>query len=86
MDATRFAEANVILKGPEGREDIHDLYAYRDEEQTMFTSVWQPTAEELELLNQGQPVCLSVLGAIHPPVKLWVPTPAPQVEVANDIT
>jgi hypothetical protein len=35
-------------------------------------SYWQPTAEQLALLNQGHPVFLSCLGQTHPPVSLGV--------------
>jgi hypothetical protein len=37
----------------------------------MITS-WQPTPDELALLNQGAPVYLSVLGVAHPPVMITV--------------
>lgn len=35
-------------------------------------SYWQPTAEQLALLNEGKPVYLSAWGATHPPVVLGV--------------
>ena len=35
-------------------------------------SYWMPTAAELQLLNAGQAVRLSVLGRTHPPLALGV--------------
>ncbi|MDR7331732.1 hypothetical protein [Roseateles asaccharophilus] len=35
-------------------------------------SFWQPSAEQLALLNAGRPVWLSALGLSHPPVMLGV--------------
>jgi hypothetical protein len=34
----------------------------------LMTSVWLPTAEELEVLNKGGFVMLRVVGIAHPPV------------------
>lgn len=33
-------------------------------------SLWEPTPEELEKLNRGGKVRLTILGAVHPPVAL----------------
>lgn len=35
-------------------------------------SYWQPSPEQLALLNAGRPVWLSVLGMTHPPLCLGV--------------
>jgi hypothetical protein len=35
-----------------------------------MTSSWEPTPEELAILNAGGRVCLSIWGEVHPPV--WV--------------
>lgn len=38
-------------------------------------SVWEPTPQELAMLNAGGKICLQILGEVHPPVALWaVPT------------
>ncbi|HXS30679.1 MAG TPA: hypothetical protein VN755_07585 [Steroidobacteraceae bacterium] len=37
-----------------------------------FLSFWQPTAEQLALLNAGHPVVLEVQGTLHPPVLVAV--------------
>jgi len=35
-------------------------------------SFWQPSAEQLELLNAGKPVFISILGTTHPPLSIGV--------------
>ena len=35
-------------------------------------SLWEPTPEELDRLNQGAPVSLMVMGTMHPPVAINV--------------
>jgi hypothetical protein len=40
--------------------------------QHAVASYWLPTAEELQLLNAGQAVRLSVVGRTHPPVYVGV--------------
>lgn len=40
------------------------------ENRMSVTSVWKPSAEDLEVLNAGGCVCLTVLGG-QPPVSLW---------------
>ncbi|KFG68693.1 hypothetical protein [Microvirga sp. BSC39] len=37
-----------------------------------MTTAWMPTPEELERLNAGAPVHLTVLGTMHPPVMVEV--------------
>ena len=44
----------------------------RREADGSFTSAWEPTPDELERLNKGAKVYLSVLAAQHPPVKIEV--------------
>lgn len=46
------------------------LPAHFDPEKTVFTSFWQPTEEELEILNSGGAVQLCVHGSGHPAVGL----------------
>jgi hypothetical protein len=42
-----------------------------------MVTAWEPTPDELVLLNAGAPVLLRVLGTGHPPVMLTVgPAPA----------
>lgn len=39
-------------------------------------TAWRPTPEELERLNQGAPIYLSIMGTAWPPVNLFVAEPA----------
>jgi hypothetical protein len=47
----------------------------RDDDTTAgpgMTSAWFPTSEEIERINLGAPVHLTVLGRTHPPVAMSV--------------
>ena len=35
-------------------------------------SVWKPTEEEIEALKNGAHIALTILGEVHPPVRLHV--------------
>jgi len=47
---------------------VHEL----DDGTEVMTSCWQPSQEDLALLNNGGCVYLGILGASHPPVTLAV--------------
>lgn len=38
-------------------------------------SFWKPTREELEAINRGEPIYLSIIGNTHAPVLLGVGSP-----------
>ncbi len=40
-----------------------------------MTTAWEPTPQELAMLNAGGKVYLQVLGTQHPPVLLWCEGP-----------
>lgn len=63
---------NLRLVGPEGFPDCQTLEVTKTEVNgaEAFISFWLPTAEELEMLKQGQPVALIVYSNVHPMV--WV--------------
>jgi hypothetical protein len=45
-------------------------------------SAWLPTATELDLLNKGHPILLSISGTVHPVVSLAVSMEPPkQIEL-----
>lgn len=46
-------------------------------------SAWQPTPEELDTLNRGGPVILTVCSKAHPPVRLEVEEPAADAQLAT---
>ena len=69
MKPVRFEGANCTYVAP----DCGDLPTRREieDEYVSVTSVWKPSAEDLEVLNAGGCVCLNVMGG-QPPVALWV--------------
>lgn len=68
MKPVKFEGTNCTYTAP-GCEDLPTLREFEDERPTI-TSVWKPSAEDLEELNNGGCVCLTVLGG-QPPVSLW---------------
>lgn len=69
MKPVKFQGVNCTYKAP-GCEDLPSLHVL-DGEHLSVTSVWKPSAEDMEVLNNGGCVCLNVLGGL-PPVALWV--------------
>lgn len=81
MNAIRHHSNNGTLGRPDGMTDaecqalpvtriVYDLAG--GDQAPASVSYWQPTAEQLALLNAGKPVWLSVMGHAHPPVMLGV--------------
>lgn len=72
------ASNNDILKAPPGvkPEDCQPLpitrIVFHPSGRAGVMSYWQPSPEELKLLNEGRPVYLSSWGNTHPPVILGV--------------
>lgn len=67
MIPIRIEGANVLFKAPEGLPEVKPLFV-RMEGGVCF-SRWEPTPDELELLNAGGSVELAVIGH-QPPVSL----------------
>lgn len=40
-----------------------------------MTSSWEPTPQQLAMLNAGGKIHLQIIGRVHPPVALWVVRP-----------
>ncbi len=83
MNPIQHPSNNDVLRQPEGatREVCRPLpitrvaYEHQWISGKMIPGVisfWQPTAEQLALLNAGKPVFLSFMGATHPPVAVGV--------------
>lgn len=75
--------SNDVLAPPPGasREECQPLFITRivyehpfDSSRTApgVVSYWQPSPEQLALLNAGAPVWLSAMGMTHPPVAIGV--------------
>ena len=78
MKPVKFKKMNAVFTGP-GCDDLPALQTKDDTTgRETVTSVWKPTPEELEILNNGGCVCLSILGG-QPPVALW----AQEVEITD---
>lgn len=80
MRFVQHSSNNFVLGAPEGydpRTAPHDVGALPcsrilDNGVPAFQSFWKPEPEELEALNKGLPVMLTVLGLGHPVVRIEV--------------
>ena len=68
MEPVKFSGMNAVYKAP----GCDDLPAFKDQKDGVIcvTSCWRPSREELDILNSGGCVCLSVIGG-QPPVSIW---------------
>jgi hypothetical protein len=79
MKAVEWSGQTTILNPPRGWDNGGDnpkcgglpVEVLRDEHGTVMRSMWRPSREDLEILNDGGYVVLSVLGTMHPPVALY---------------
>lgn len=46
---------------------VHEIEGY-----VALTTAWEPTQRELEALNRGEPVVITILAVQHPPIKVEV--------------
>lgn len=63
-----------VLGESQGYTPLHITDAQMIDHGPIMVSCWQPSAEELELLNAGKPVRLTIAGTSHPPVMVDVGT------------
>lgn len=70
MEAVKFGGMNAVFTAP-GCDPLPAMQS-KDEAtgHENVTSVWKPTPEDLEILNAGGCVCLSIWGG-QPPVSMW---------------
>ena len=62
-----FIGANVIMRAPEGAENVQDMHVFRSRHSCV--SCWELSADELAEINRTGRVFLSVLmGGAQPPV------------------
>mgnify|MGYP000724096069 CR=1 FL=1 len=77
MRHTQHKSNNVVLGAPSGMsiDECHALpvtrFAYPAGTRAA-ASYWLPNEQERALIAQGKPVCLVILGDLHPPVALGV--------------
>lgn len=77
MKKTQHQTNNAVLGAPKGMsiEECEALPITRikySDGTPAVASFWTPTASELQLLNDGKPVRLIVLGNTHPPLSMGV--------------
>ncbi len=86
MISIKFAQANQVLTKPDGWDEekqgeCGDLHVYNSG--SYIASCWRPTAEELEALNAGGAVVVSLYGQTQPPMQLFTAV-TETVEVQTD--
>lgn len=69
MKPVKFPEMNLVLKAPEGMEEVvFDLPVHRSDDPALVVSCWELEEGDLaEIVRTGR-VWLSVLGTTQPPL------------------
>lgn len=76
MIAIDFPEANMTFTKPVGMDDSECLplkvYVGVDQNNGPYiNSVWMPSKEDIEAINAGRPIVLTIIGKGMPPVSLF---------------
>lgn len=76
MRAINFHGVTTTYTAPEGWDEerdgpCHDLPVMVDQKSRECTTLWRPTEHELELLRNGHPVLVNILGG-QPPISVGV--------------
>lgn len=77
MEPIKVKQTNCVYTAP-GCGDLPVVREVDEEGHLSVTSAWKPSAEDLEVLNAGGCICLTVLGG-QPPVSMW----AQEVNIAD---
>ena len=77
MRSIHFPEANVIFEKPTTMDDSECLpisvYAGHDENGNPYiNTLWQPSKEDIDAINAGRPIVVTVLGNTLPPMSLFI--------------
>lgn len=80
MTPVNFPQANRVFTKPEGwtDEQCGDLHVWAGEVEgvgPVNISAWQPSEKDIEAINAGKPVFLSVCGQGLPPVSVFTENP-----------
>lgn len=75
-----FKEANFTFLKPKGMTDDEcgDLRVFLGkypDETPCIISKWRPNKEDIEAINAGQPIWVSVIGTQTPPISLFTENP-----------
>ena len=70
MEPIKFVgmNTNYVAKGS---DDLPAMVEKHESGMLQITSVWEPSEEDLRILQQGGKVCLCLYGT-QPPVSVWV--------------
>lgn len=80
MLPTNFPEANFTFTKPNGwtDEQCGDLRVFRGKDSEgvpCIISKWQPSKEDIEAINRGEGIYLSIVSTGMPPVSLFTENP-----------
>ena len=81
MEPVKFVGMNTNYVA-DGCGDLPALVEQQEGSMPCITSVWQPSEEDLKILNEGGCVCLALYGT-QPPVGMWVQKVETIVEDGN---
>lgn len=85
-----FPNRNLVYTKPEGWTDDQcmDLCVHKGVQpleggsvSPVIISCWQPSKEDIEAINRGEPIYMGVLSAAQPPI--WLTTENPFVKEEN---
>lgn len=82
MYPIKFAGMNTNYVA-DGSDDLPTLVEKSESGMLQITSVWEPSGEDLRILNQGGKVCLCLYGT-QPPVAMWVQEVTPLNEATAE--
>ena len=76
MRPIHFPESNITFTKPEGMtdEECGAVSAYigtSENGDSFINTVWMPNKEDIEAINAGRPIILSITGSGMPPVALF---------------
>lgn len=71
MRPIHFPESNITFGKPENMtdEECYSVSAYKGD--GYINTVWMPNKEDIEAINAGRPIILSITGQGMPPVSLF---------------
>ena len=76
MIPRNFKESNMLLRAPDGMDEVKDLRVfYQEGDPQVYISCWKPTFLEKICLLFGGRVWLHIVGKGHPPVALETTNP-----------
>jgi len=71
MRAIDFPESNITFGKPDNMTDeqCFSISAYKGD--GFINTVWMPNKEDIDAINAGRPIILSIIGSGMPPVSLF---------------